>query len=387
MARRSNNEGSVYQRADGRWVGQITINGIKKYKYSKTKREATAWINNMRQQIEQGITARSMEMKLKEYLAEWLTTESSRLKKRTVIDYGGVIRVHINPALGRYKLSEIDPILVERFYNRKRSQGTSERMLRLIHAILHHALGDAVRKRLLGWNPTDAVTRPRPQAVEYVTWDATQVMSFLSYVESTRYAVLFAIALNTGMRKGELLGLKWQDVDWSNQSLHIRRQVQRFPGEGLLFVDLKTKFSRRSISLGEGSMQKLRDQGQLLDQDRMLAGERWQEHDLLFPNSVGGPQDPSNIASRFKQYSQEAGLPLIRFHDLRHTAASLMMQLGAHPKVVQERLGHSRIATTMDIYSHVSPSMQQEIAQKMDVLLTPTVLEIGKKEEVKRKSE
>jgi integrase len=380
MTRRSNNDGSVYQRKDGRWVGQITLNGKRKYNYSNTKREATAWINDMKKQIERGTSLIATEITLREYFEEWLKAESMHLKPKTFQDYKGVVVRHINPTLGKLKLNQVTPYAIQQLYNHKMESSQSKRIVCSIHAVLHHALNDAMKQDLIGRNPADAVTRPRYRPATFTALDANQVTCLLSHARNTRYEAMLYLAVTTGMRIGELMGLQWKHIDWDNHKIQVRQQLQRIKGEGLVFTDPKSRTSRRSISLGNVAMDMLRKQARQLEWERLLAGERWEDHDLVFPNTLGKPSERGNFYRAFKEMLKAANLPDIRVHDLRHTAATLMMQEGTHPKIVQSRLGHSQISLTMDTYSHVMPDMQNEIADKLDQLLAPAAIEIKENE-------
>ena len=193
-------------------------------------------------------------------------------------------------------------------------------------------------------------------------------------VKDTRYEALLWLAVTTGMRQGELLGLRWADLDWQTRKLHIQRQLQRTEN-GLVFSEPKSAAGRRVIILGEETVRKLRYHLNILATERRELGEQWQENDLVFPSTIGTPWDQRNLYRVYKRFLKLAGLPNIRFHDLRHTAATLMLQQNVNPKVVQERLGHSDITLTLNTYSHVLPSMQEEAAEKLDQLLTP--IEVG----------
>jgi integrase len=202
-----------------------------------------------------------------------------------------------------------------------------------------------------------------------------QARTFLSAAEMTRYRALFHLALHTGMREGELLGLKWDDLDWVTRQLHVKRQLQVMPGKGLVFVEPKTASGHRTIVLSKSMVQKLYEHLDDQDQNRRQAGEKWQENGLIFPTPIGTPM-ARNMYKDFRKLLERIGLPLIRFHDLRHTAATLMLQQGIHPKIVQESLGHADISMTLNAYSHVLPCMHEEAAEKMDELLTPIEVSI-----------
>jgi integrase len=190
------------------------------------------------------------------------------------------------------------------------------------------------------------------------------------FAEGDRFEILFWLAVTTGLRQGELVGIKWSDVDWPNRRLRIQRQLQRLHG-GLAFSEPKSAAGRRVIALGVATIEKLRKHQRLQLVEIQVAGKFWKENDMIFPSSKGTPMDPSNLYHNFKRLLVEAGLPNIRFHDLRYTAVTLMLQQGIHPKVVQERLGHSDISMTLNTYSHVLPVMQDDAAEKLDDLLTP----------------
>jgi integrase len=175
--------------------------------------------------------------------------------------------------------------------------------------------------------------------------------------------------ITTGMRAGELLGLRWTDIDWERGRLQVLRQLQRIPRQGLIFSEPKTVSSRRCITLGSEMMAKLRAHAEFQQQEKGLVGENWRENNLVFPTGIGTPMDPHRLLDVYKQLLKQAGLPDCRLHDLRHTAATLMLGWGIHPKVVQERLGHSRISHTLGTYAHVLPSIQVEAAEKMDDLV------------------
>ncbi len=203
------------------------------------------------------------------------------------------------------------------------------------------------------------------------------------YAAKSRNAAYFYLAITTGLRQAELFGLKWSDLDWETLRLQVQRQVQRVRGNGLIFTDPKTATGRRVVILGKSTKTVLQNHLKRQQLERKFAGDKWIDNDLIFTSTIGTPVDHRNLFREFKKLLKEAGLPEIRFHDLRHTAATLMLQQNIHPKVVQERLGHSDISLTLNTYSHVLPGMQEEAAEKMDRLLTPIEIsgELGKVKE------
>lgn len=380
--KRGQGEGSISRRKNGLWSAQVSVQGKRISKYFKTQREGLDWLQEMRNQVQAGLTMTGAQMSLSEYLDQWLGTIRGSVRPKTLLQYTQIVHGHIIPMLGKIKLKDLRPDQIQALYNMKMDTGTSARTVILIHAVLHKALKQALKMGIIGRNPADAVTRPRFRRKEMRTLSDAQVRSFLSFAEGSRFKVLYWLAVTTGLRQGELLGLKWSDMDWTNRRLRIVRQLQRLPGS-LVFSEPKSAAGRRVIALGAATLEKLQHQQDLQSEERRNAGESWKENDLIFPSPLGTPMDPSNLYHGFKALLKAAGLPDIRFHDLRHTAATLMLQQGVHPKVVQERLGHSDITLTLNTYSHVLPAMQEEAAEKLDTLLTP----IDVSEEMKRLGE
>jgi integrase len=240
--------------------------------------------------------------------------------------------------------------------------------VRLIHALLHNALKQAVRWRVLNVNPADAVDAPRVERKEFRSLDADEANQLLETARTDRLRALYVTALTCGMRQGELLGLRWTDLDLERGALAVRQQVMRVGGEWR-FSEPKTKAGRRVITMPAVAIDALREHRRQQLEERLRAGGQWRENGLVFTNRVGNPIEKQNLMRRsFWPLLDCAGLPRIRFHDLRHTAATLLLAEGLHPKVVQERLGHSTIAVTMDVYSHVGMTLQREAADTLDRL-------------------
>jgi integrase len=368
--KRGQGEGSIFKRKNGLWVAQITIQGKHVSKSSKSKSECREWLKKTRSQVDNGLTLSGAQTSLAIFLREWLTLSASSVRPKTIDQYGQIVRQHIVPDLGMIKMKDLHARQIQALYSKKMESGTSARTVLLIHAVLRRALNYALRSGMIGTNPVLAVIRPKSKRKEMKTLSDSQVRTLLSFAEGDRFEVLFWLAVTTGLRQGELLGLKWSDVDWTGRRIGIQRQVQRLRG-GLVFSEPKTAAGRRVIALGVLTIEKLRRHQNLQTEERQAAKHYWKENDMIFPSSTGTPMDPSNLYHNFKRMLKEAGLPDIRFHDLRHTAATLMLQQGTHPKIVQERLGHSDISMTLNTYSHVLPGMQDEAAGKLDELLTP----------------
>jgi integrase len=356
--RRGNNEGTIYKRGK-RWCAQIRVNGRRLTKYGATQGEVREWLKETIASVDNGIAVAPGT--LGEFLPSWLETIKSSIRLSSYRTYEIHIVHHIVPELGKIKLQDLRPDHIQRFYTAKLEAGTGRETLRLCHSILHRALGDAVKWGLLMRNACDAVSKPRAKQKEMSVWDADQVAQFLEVVNGHRWEALFYLSVTTGLRQSELIGLFWTDLDWDARKLHIQRQYYR----GRI-TELKRKSSRRPIVLGEVAIQKLRERQEI--QARERAHGSWEEQGFIFTSRNGQPASREVLRRTFARLAEEAGLPKIRFHDLRHTAATLMLKEGIHPKVVSERLGHSNIGMTLNTYSHVLPSLQEDVAARFDVL-------------------
>jgi integrase len=377
--KRGQGEGSIYKRKNGLWAAQISVHGERISKYFKTQRDGLDWLQQMRIQVRSGLTLSGSQLTLKAYLEQWLGSIRASVRPKTLEQYDQVARFHIIPTLGQIKLKDLRPDQIQALYNKKLDGGTSARTTLLIHAVLHRSLNQALKQGIVIRNPAQAVNRPKIRRKEMKTLTDGQVRALLSVVKGTRFEALFWLAVTTGIRQGELLGLRWSDLDWLSRKLRIQRQLQRI-STGQVFSEPKSAAGRRLVILGIETIQKLRMHYDLQLQDRQGLGERWQENDLIFPSTLGTPWDQRNLHRCYKGFLKMAGLPDLRFHDLRHTAATLMLQQGVHPKIVQERLGHSDITLTLNTYSHVLPAMQEDAAEKLDNLLMP----IDVSDEIKR---
>lgn len=241
--------------------------------------------------------------------------------------------------------------------------------------MLHLALDKAVEWNLVPRNVCDAVSPPRVKRYEIKPLSPEQVQQFLAATVGHRLEALFVLALATGMRRGELLALKWQDINFATGTLQVRRILTHMPAKlngkgGYVEAEPKTEKSRRNIAIASFALEKLKQHRVRQLEEKLKAGPAWTDNDLVFCSTVGGHLHTSRILfAQFKGLLKKAGLPDIRFHDLRHSSATMLLSIGVHPKVVQEILGHSQISMTMDIYSHVLPTMQQEAVGKLNNVL------------------
>jgi integrase len=358
--RRGNKEGSIYKRKDGRWCAQVSVNGRRLTKYGKTQTEVREWLKETISQVDSGIVVTPQT--LGEFLTAWLEAIKPSIRPNTYTTYKVQIVHHITPDLGEIKLRDLRADHIQRFYAAKLESGTGRSTVRMCHAVLHRALENAVKWGLLTRNVCVAVDKPKAKKTEMSVWDAKQVGRFLQAAQGHRWEALFYLAVTTGLRQSELMGLFWTDLDWEARKLHIQRQCYR----GTL-TELKRASSRRPVTLGEVAIEKLRERQEIQAREREFG--RWEEQGFIFTGHAGQPVEYTVLRDTFLRLTEAADLPQIRFHDLRHTAATLMLKEGIHPKVVSERLGHSNISITLNTYSHVLPSLQVDVADRLDDLL------------------
>src|SRR5579885_942810 len=261
---------------------------------------------------------------------------------------------------------------------KKRQSGLAPATIRYYHSVLHNALSKAVKWGLVARNVCDLAEPPRKERFEMQVLTIEQGQKFLETLGGHKWEALYTLALVTGLRRGELLGLKWQDITFATGKLQVRRILSRVPtdtpGQKHRYVEAepKTQKSRRSIEIAPFALAVLREHRMRQLEAKLKAGQLWEEHDYLFCTSLGRHLNPNHVVDELKKLLKRAGLPNIRFHDLRHSVASLMFAMEIHPKIVQELLGHSTISITMDIYSHMLPGMQQEAVKKLDQALKQT---------------
>lgn len=370
MAKRKHGEGSVFQRKDGRWVAQVRLeNGKMQPHYYKTEREAQIALRKLLHEKEQGMLAASTNQTLKAYLEQWLEhVHKPTVRISTYQSYRTMLDNHIIPALGHVQLQKLTPQQLQAFYAKKREEGFSPGRIRGLHMLLHGALANAVKWSLIPRNVCDLVTPPTGKRYEAQPLTPEQAQRLLDAARKHKLETLLTVAVVTGMRRGELLGLHWQDIDFNEGCLYVRRSVVRMGKLGMIAAEPKTRQSRRKIALPAFVLDSLKEYRAYQQMLREQAGAQWEEKGIVFCNERGGYLAESTLQGSFKRLLKRAGLPDIRFHDLRHSAASFLAKLGVHPKVVQEILGHSNISMTMDIYSHLFPSMQQDAMERLGTL-------------------
>lgn len=385
MSKRSAGEGSIFKRGD-RWVAQVGSGENRETAYFQKQQDANKWRHEKIEQRKNRLLLAGSKTQLAVFLEDWLEVKKTSIRPNTYSDYAYTARNHIGPVLGKNKLCDLTPNHLQALYTEELKKGKSARTVIGIHAVMHCALQHALKLGLVPRNVADSVTRPKIPRKEMKVLDQDQALRLIQQAESSRYQLLFWFAITTGLRLGELFGMKWEDVNWQNRKIQIKRQVQRRKG-GLEFCEPKSETGRRIITLGTTTINKLKNHYISQQKEIIEVGDKWKNNDLIFCTPIGTPLEPANVLKALKKCLRDAGLPQIRFHDLRHTAATLMLLEGINPKIVQERLGHSDISMTLNTYSHVLPSMQEEAAEKMDELLSvvPVDLEkVGKMKESRK---
>lgn len=374
MSKRANGEGSIQEREDGKCVVRFSVRDasgkLRRIKrVTRNKTEAREILRQLRKQHEDGVDITSADLTVEVFLTRWLEDNvRPSVRRRTYDNYESMVRVRLVPHIGGIKLRKLNPASIQKMYTDLSESGLSPRSVHHTHRALHKAMKHALRQGMIARNPCEAVDPPRAQGSEMKTLSSEQVGILLSGTEGQRFHALYVLAVTSGLRMGELLGLRWSDVEFDNRRLMVRRSLQKTK-DGFAFVEPKTAKSRRTVMLTDRALSALRTHRQHQLEDRLALGPAWEDQDLVFTSEIGGPMDPGNCAAIFKRALRRLELPDIRFHDLRHTCASLLLSAGTHPKVVSEMLGHSTIVLTLDTYSHVIPVMHSEAAETMERIL------------------
>ena len=366
--KRVSGEGTYKKRKDGRWEAQYTIHtpsGTKrKSVYGRTKEEVAMKLRKAIADSEGGLVFDAEGLTVAEYLRHWLEgSVKGSVWHTTYRDYAGHVKNHIAPELGRLKLVKLTATHVQALYRKKLDSGLAPRTVQYIHATLHKALDQAVKWRLIPYNVSDAVTKPHQERSERDALTLRQVLDFFEAAKGDRFEALYVLAVFTGMRPGEMLALHWSDLVLDNPEpvARVRRSLSKYDDGRPVIKSTKTE-KGRAIALLPQVIEALQIHRKRQAEQRLKYSGFWRDEDLVFPSKTGGSMSWGNLVRRnLKPLMRAAGLPDgTRPYDLRHTFATLMLEQGENPKVVQEVLGHSRITHTMDTYSHVSPNIQKE---------------------------
>ena len=374
MGKRGNGEGSITRRKSGGWSAQYTVHTAegrkRKTLYSKTRQEVAVKLAQALSDREGSLIFDARNLTLGDYLYRWLNDSvRDTVRQRTWERYEQMVRVHIKPTLGRTKLKTLNSAQVRGLYREKLDVGLAPRTVGYVHTTLNKALKDALADGLIPRNSASTVKPPKVAKKEITPLSPEQASTFLEAARGDRFEVLYIVAITAGLREGELLRLKWQDVDLEARTLSVRRTLSE-ARSGRFFESPKNG-KGRSINLTTRATDALKRHKGAQNEERLRLGTLWRDNDLVFPSRIGTPMNARNLTARsFKPLLERAGLPkTVRLHDLRHTCATLLLGKGVHPKIVQELLGHATIAITLDTYSHVLPNIQGEAVSAMESAL------------------
>lgn len=382
--RNAKGAGMIRHRKDGLWEARYTAGydpgtgkQIQKSVYGKTQAEVRKKLTQYTRQIDEGVYTEPSKMTVSVWLDIWLKEYiQDTVKPFTVKSYETLIRIHINPALGAARLTELTTPAIQQFYNRLK-RGTKEKAplspktIKNVHGVLHASLKKAVALRYLSYNPSDACELPRIVKKEIQPLDETAIAAFLKAVQGDKYELVYLVTLFTGMREGEILGLTWDAIDFENGTITISRQLQKEKKTGGKYYLTDPKNSKpRTITPAPYVMDLLRHRLAQQQAEQKRAGELWNnEWNLVFTNEVGRYLVAVTVYKNFKKRAAEIGIPTARFHDLRHSYAVAALQSGDDVKTVQDNLGHHTAAFTLDVYGHVTERMKRDSANRMQAFI------------------
>ncbi|MDI9261270.1 site-specific integrase [Alicyclobacillus sendaiensis] len=343
----------------------------------KTKKEAQAALVQKLHELQTGQFIEESDITIAEFLQQWLEHKRSQVRPATLRSYEWHIRRHILPYIGHIKVSKLTPSILQNLYitlqKAPRHDGkpgsVSNRSILHAHLVLHEALERAVRWGIIPRNVCDLVDPPRPQKVDIQVWDIEHVNRFLLAARNDRYYIAFLLAITTGMRKGEILGLRWIDIDFASKLITVRQNLSFVHGQ-IYFLEPKTARGRRAVALSDPIIEALKRHREIQDAERHRAGVLYEDHGLVVQTELGHPVTPRALDRSWYSLLKQCDVPKIRFHDLRHTHATLLLKQGVHPKIVSERLGHANIGITLDTYSHVLPNLQQSAIEQLSELIS-----------------
>lgn len=369
--RRSKGDGGVFQRADGRWAAEMDLGWIdgkrrRRRVYGTTEREVRTKLSDLRRAADRGQNLAAKPQSLADWLAHWLTEVKAHdgTRPSTLRRYREVVDHHLVPVLGKVRLDKLTPGDVERLLAARRETVAPATLLK-IHAVLRVALADAERRDLVPRNVARAVKGPRLSTTERRAPTVEEGKALLTLAADDPYEAIFVLGLTMGLRRGETLGLKWQDLDLDGRTLRVQRALQRVDGT-LRQVETKTRASCRPLPVPVLAVKALERRRARQEADKLAAGDAWTETGLVFTTGLGRPVDPRNVNRRFDRLRERAGLPWLRLHDLRHGCATYLLAHGVDSRTVMEILGHTTIRQTMDRYGHALPDRVRAAADAMD---------------------
>ncbi|MEK4636832.1 site-specific integrase [Bacillus sp. FSL W8-0519] len=340
--------------------GVNPITGRRKQKWISgydRKKDAQADLSKILVEMQEGSYIEPTKMTVREFFIQYLAARKINLRETTYYNYRKHINNHIIPKLGNIPMQKLKGIDLERFYS-SLSEGMKPVTVRSIHQIVRTALAYAVRHEIVKKNVADVISPPTAGADARTvnTWTEEEVLLFLENAKESRYYIAYLLAITCGMRKGEILGLQWKDIDFERRTLSVNRSLSHITKE---FHEPKTSSGKRLIVLPEITLLALQEHLLKINEEKERYGEGYNDYDLVCPTYNGNPCNFRSLTQLWKKLIKKSGVPDIRFHDLRHTHATLMLKQGIHPKIVSERLGHKKVGITLDTYSHVVPGLQE----------------------------
>ena len=372
--RGANGRSTIVKQDDGRWHGFVSMGAKgdgsrdRRHVSAATRAAVVEKVKSLEAKRDAGmVRASGKAMLVDEWLDYWTENIASvRVRARTLATYRTMIRLHLNPYIGKHRLDQLQPEHLEQTYKQLLDKGLSPASVLRVHRMLHRALKIAMQRDRAARNVATLVEPPRqerPKTPEPL--GVEECKRVLAAAEGLRNSARWTVALALGLRQSEALALQWKDIDFDRGTLSVRRGLHRVPGEGLVFTEPKTDRSRRTIAVPAPLVEALRRQRVAQNEERLVAGTEWDDWDLVFAQPNGRPLDKHSDYEAWIKLLNRAKVRHIRLHDGRHTAATLLLTAGVHPRVVMELLGHSQMRTTTDIYSHVMPALAQEAADRM----------------------
>jgi len=364
MVRKRNLDGKMaYEAVVELGVDPVTGKRKRTTKTFRTKKEAQAWLTSTQTDVDKGTFVEQSRQTVAELLRYWMETYAKHHVRATTYEgYGYTVNVHLIPGLGSIPVQKLTPGHLQQFYADKLSGGAGPRVVQLCHLRIKQALAMAVNLGVVPRNVADAVAAPKTPHSELAVWTPDEAQHFSEVARSSHYGPIWLVLAATGMRRGEALGLRWQDVDWVNDVLHVRQQVVMVHGSPQI-QQPKTRASHRAVPVDRWLIDELREHKVRQNERRLLLGEAWQERGLVFPTAVGTPVSGRNLDREYKKLLRQAGVPPIRIHDIRRTVATVAIASGLSPKAVSEHLGHSKTSITLDIYTKVMAEQRVEVAK------------------------
>lgn len=331
-----------------------------------SEKKARKAMNEMIVDLNKGGYVEPSTEKLADYLDNWLEHKRKRVTHSTYLHYKGNVNNHIKPALGDIRVHELNARQIQNFYDALLDNDLSERSVHHIHRVLSNALGYGATLGDITKNVAKAAQPARVRKKEMEYWQMDTLWKFINATRKEQFFIAWYIAAFTGMRQGEVLGLKWDCVDFKNKVIYVKRSLKRSEKSNYHIADLKNNSSYRSVSISDTDIFELKKHRNKQEEIKELIGKEYEDNNLVVATNIGTHLLPSNLGRAFRRCITQTEVSSIRFHDLRHTHASMLFGLKTHPKIVQERLGHSSIQVTLDTYSHMLPNMQEAVAESLE---------------------